>query len=213
MDRISLGRASLGGGGGGGFHRRGSLYSDISSGSSATRHWVNSVSDIYGPDEIEELLDELNRLEMAGLESSADPAEEFDVDGSQCGVVGARHLHHRRKANRGDAGGGGGRASPAFSVRSWDSHAFQASNPQRLPDIGHLVLGAGAGDDADGADGDGADGADGGAGTGGVKDDDDDGVAFRARHFHSVLCYCDTSTLKSPRTILRILLLVCDIVK
>ena len=32
------------------------------------RHWVNSVSDIYGPDEIEELLEDLNRLEMASFD-------------------------------------------------------------------------------------------------------------------------------------------------
>ena len=203
MDRISLGRASLGGGGGS-FHRRGSLYSDISSGSSATRHWVNSVSDIYGPDEIEELLDELNRLEMAGLESTNDPEEEYDVDGSHCGVGGHpsgsrhhQHHHHRRKPHNRSS-------SPAFSVRSWDSHAFQASHPQRLPAVTVPL-------DADGSDDDG--GGAGGAVSGVSGEDDDadraDGVGrFRARNFHSVLCYCDTSTLKSPRTILRIVLLV-----
>lgn len=37
-------------------------------GSAVTRHWVNSVSDIYGPDEIEELLEDLNRLEMASFD-------------------------------------------------------------------------------------------------------------------------------------------------
>ena len=31
----------------------------MSVGSTTTRHWVNSVSDIYGPDEIEELLEDL----------------------------------------------------------------------------------------------------------------------------------------------------------
>ena len=40
----------------------------ISVGSAVTRHWVNSVSDIYGPDEIEELLEDLNRLEMASFD-------------------------------------------------------------------------------------------------------------------------------------------------
>ena len=150
MDRISLGRASLGGGGGS-FHRRGSLYSDISSGSSATRHWVNSVSDIYGPDEIEELLDELNRLEMAGLESTNDPEEEYDVDGSHCGVGGHpsgsrhhQHHHHRRKPHNRSS-------SPAFSVRSWDSHAFQASHPQRLPAVTVPLDADGSDDDGGGA--------------------------------------------------------------
>ena len=38
---------------------RRSTSTDISVGSQTTRHWVNSVSDIYGPDEIEELLEDL----------------------------------------------------------------------------------------------------------------------------------------------------------
>ena len=38
---------------------RRSTSTDISVGSTTTRHWVNSVSDIYGPDEIEELLEDL----------------------------------------------------------------------------------------------------------------------------------------------------------
>ena len=38
------------------------------------RHWVNSVSDIYGQDEIEELLQDLNRLELATLDT-----EKFQV--------------------------------------------------------------------------------------------------------------------------------------
>ena len=42
---------------------------DVSVSSVATRHWVNSVSDIYGPDEIEELLQDLNKLELATLDS------------------------------------------------------------------------------------------------------------------------------------------------
>lgn len=67
-DRSSLSRGSVITGGG---------RSDaISVGSAATRHWVNSVSDIYGPDEIEELLEDLNRLEMA----SSDGLMMFDDD-------------------------------------------------------------------------------------------------------------------------------------
>ena len=57
--RASIGKGSLG---------RFSLATDISASSAATRHWVNSVSDIYGPDEIEDLLADLNRLELATLE-------------------------------------------------------------------------------------------------------------------------------------------------
>ena len=64
VDRGSLSRASLGRGSLGRF----SVATDVSASSAATRHWVNSVSDIYGPDEIEELLEDLNRLEMASFD-------------------------------------------------------------------------------------------------------------------------------------------------
>ena len=48
--------------------------------SAATRHWVNSVSDIYGPDEIEELLEDLNRLELAAGASFTDDEEPVVAD-------------------------------------------------------------------------------------------------------------------------------------
>ena len=99
----------------------------MSVGSSTTRHWVNSVSDIYGPDEIEELLEDLQvsssrrchvscevfsathayismlfycnfqRLEQAAFET--EDIQDFDIDGSQ---VGHHHHHHQ-----GQAGGRG----------------------------------------------------------------------------------------------------------
>ena len=53
------------GGGGAGSYLGGSDAVSLGGSSAATRHWVNSVSDIYGPDEIEELLEDLNRLELA----------------------------------------------------------------------------------------------------------------------------------------------------
>ena len=53
------------GGGGAGSYLAGSDAVSLGGSSAATRHWVNSVSDIYGPDEIEELLEDLNRLELA----------------------------------------------------------------------------------------------------------------------------------------------------
>ena len=65
VDRGSLSRASLGRGSLGRF----SVATDVSASSAATRHWVNSVSDIYGQDEIEELLQDLNRLELATLDT------------------------------------------------------------------------------------------------------------------------------------------------
>ena len=51
--------------------------------SQLSRHWVNSVSDIYGPDEIEELLEDLQRLEQAAFET--EDIQDFDIDGSQVG--------------------------------------------------------------------------------------------------------------------------------
>lgn len=58
----------------------------ISVGSAVTRHWVNSVSDIYGPDEIEELLEDLNRLEMASFDgvmmfdNNGLPSDDVELD-------------------------------------------------------------------------------------------------------------------------------------
>ena len=54
----------------------------ISVGSAVTRHWVNSVSDIYGPDEIEELLEDLNRLEMASFDGMMFSDDQVDDHGS-----------------------------------------------------------------------------------------------------------------------------------
>ena len=75
LSRGSAGKGSLG--------RYSVALSDVSAGagSNATRHWVNSVSDIYGPDEIEELLEDLNRLELAAFET--EEIQDFDIDGSQ----------------------------------------------------------------------------------------------------------------------------------
>ena len=102
VDRGSLSRASLGRGSLGRF----SVATDVSASSAATRHWVNSVSDIYGQDEIEELLQDLNRLELATLDtdkfqvsnnslskelepkSKECALQEFDIDGSHVGGIG-----------------------------------------------------------------------------------------------------------------------------
>ena len=98
VDRGSLSRASLGRGSLGRF----SVATDVSASSAATRHWVNSVSDIYGQDEIEELLQDLNRLELATLDTDKFQVrfnsqrgmlrrltvQEFDIDGSHVGGVG-----------------------------------------------------------------------------------------------------------------------------
>ena len=40
------------------------------------------------------------------------------------------------------------------------------------------------------------------------KEPDDDPVFFPSRPMQSIVCYCDMATLKTPRTILRVLLVV-----
>ena len=110
LDRSSLSRASVGKGSLGRF----SVATDVSASSAATRHWVNSVSDIYGPDEVEELLADLHRLEL--LTGDREDYREFDIDGSQlCGLESASPV-------RAPPALGADPPSPALSVRSWDSH-------------------------------------------------------------------------------------------
>lgn len=124
-DRASLSRASVGKGSLGRF----SVATDVSASSAATRHWVNSVSDIYGPDEIEELLQDLNRLELTAFEKN--DYREFDIDGSLVsgmelytgvvpggGVPGYPEHHHHQAAEAARVDP----PSPALSSRSWDSH-------------------------------------------------------------------------------------------
>ena len=72
------------------------------------------------------------------------------------------------------------RASPTFSVRSWDSHVHYQH------------------DDEDHQ-------ADGGA------DEDPGGLFHTQLTKESVACYCDIATFKTPRTLLRVLLVVCDV--
>ena len=110
IDRSSLSRASVGKGSLGRF----SVATDISASSAATRHWVNSVSDIYGPDEIEDLLQDLNRLELATF--NREDYREFDIDGSHLGGLDTFPVSPVKTPPNQDP------PSPALSVRSWDSH-------------------------------------------------------------------------------------------
>ncbi|CAB4067896.1 unnamed protein product [Lepeophtheirus salmonis] len=178
LSRVSVGHGSLG------------RASELSSGSVATRHWVNSVSDIYGPDEIEELLEDLNRLEFAALE--ADDFRDYDIDGSRVGSLrGGRSENVGRVRPRDrlaspeieDEGStrvhnqGSRRVpSPSESVNSWDSHVHYRRNEdeeddeqQRTPSI------------------------------------------YPSRLTHSIICFCDTSTFKTPRNFLRVLLVVTSV--
>lgn len=148
LDRSSLSRASVGKGSLGRF----SVATDISAASSAaTRHWVNSVSDIYGPDEIEDLLQDLHRLELASLDT--EDYREFEGLGGGQDSMALRCLPYRATAaplplqqqQLPDSSSSSCaatppppplvagaavpsdspvrlRPSPAHSVRSWDSH-------------------------------------------------------------------------------------------
>ncbi|XP_069700331.1 uncharacterized protein [Periplaneta americana] len=67
--------------------------------------YINSVSDLYGADEIEVLLEEIRDLEPASCRP--EDIQDFEIAGSQTGVASA----------------GIDCESPAVTVRSWDSHA------------------------------------------------------------------------------------------
>ena len=163
IDRASLSRASVGKGSLGRF----SVGTDISASSVATRHWVNSVSDIYGPDEIEELLQDLNKLELATFDT--EEFQEFDIDGSQLGGLdilptSAPSSPCARPPSPG-----------AISSRSWDSHTHYQQFKEPPDDYGW-----------------------GGGGAPG----------HIIRPLQAAVCYCDISVLRTPRTLLRVLVLV-----
>lgn len=273
--RFSLTGAIAGPGAGGpSSYLGGSDAVSLGGSSAATRHWVNSVSDIYGPDEIEELLEDLNRLELAAGASFTDdeepvvadlgyavqrararaaqqeaPSETIHIapEGNRLrSLDSGAHAHrphhsppsHARTTNRkkhtalsdpltGDQmlieGWGhdtcdnqdvvarvrlppspvtdrhdmaedvpmrmihhakamkpSARASPTFSVRSWDSHVHYQHDEDDHPSM------------ADGAD-------------------EDPGGLFLTRSKESVACYCDIATFKNPRTLLRVLLVVSEV--
>ena len=68
-----------------------------------TRRFIKSVSDIYGRDEMEELLDEIKHLEPHNFQSS--DIQDFEIDGS------------RILPNVGES-------TVSVSMQSWDSHAI-----------------------------------------------------------------------------------------
>ncbi|XP_046653643.1 uncharacterized protein LOC124344194 isoform X1 [Daphnia pulicaria] len=67
-----------------------------------SRRFIQSVSDIYGKDEMEELLDEIRHLEPCNFQSG--DIQDFEINGS-------RHLQNT------------GESTMSMSVQSWDSHA------------------------------------------------------------------------------------------
>ena len=78
--------------------------------------YINSVSDLYGADEIEVLLEEIRDLEPASCRP--EDIQDFEIAGSQTGVAAA----------------GIDCESPAVTVRSWDSHAnYRHQLPESSP--------------------------------------------------------------------------------
>ncbi|XP_063225937.1 uncharacterized protein LOC134532867 isoform X2 [Bacillus rossius redtenbacheri] len=85
--------------------------------------YINSVSDLYGADEIEVLLEEIRDLEPASYRP--EDIQDFEIAGSQTGV--ARGIPDCE--------------SPAVTVRSWDSHANYHSQLPESPNSGSLFSG------------------------------------------------------------------------
>ena len=75
------------------------------------RRYIQSVSDIYGKDEMEELLDEIRHLEPCNFQSG--DIQDFEINGS-------RQLQHT------------GESTISVSVQSWDSHAVYRNKREEL---------------------------------------------------------------------------------
>ena len=79
------------------------------------------------------------------------------------------------------------RGSSSWSVRSWDSHAHYQDYPDEE---------------------DGDEGGLGGGGNGNEDGQDNPEGGLYPSSIRPIVCYCDMSTFKTPRTILRVLLVV-----
>ncbi|CAB3364748.1 Hypothetical predicted protein [Cloeon dipterum] len=156
----------------------------------STGRYVNSVSDLYGADEIEVLLDEIKDLEPCSVRTediqvtrlSAKPPElrafsarhrvmtlDFEIAGSRTAVDedgpgGDKEPHEGSDA---DSEGEAGARSLVGTVHSWDSHANYRHD----------------------------------------LDDDDEGRML----FRGVIVYCDQRHLKSATGVVRVLLIVCTV--
>ena len=198
----------------------GTLNDAISIGSAATRHWVNSVSDIYGPDEIEELLDDLNRLELAGAaySQSEDEVEIYDYQGLNRGLTSDSTVMGAGILGKQGSSGDGKMTEPGIQIDQSDLLG---------KDTEMRTMG-GDGNNAGGVEENGGEycmpiQASRGSPTFSVKswdshthyqefkepeDDDPDHFFPSMSPMQSIVCYCDISTFKTPRTLLRVLLVV-----
>ena len=185
---------------------------------------MNSVSDIYGPDEIEELLDDLNRLELAGAaySQSEDEVELCDYQGLNRGLNSEMTMAAGIVAKESSSGD-----KRIMSTTHHEPGVLQADQDNLLgKDTEMRTIGGGDGTAAGGVVESGgycmpvqtARGSP----TFSVKswdshthyqefkepEDDDPDNFFPSRPMQSIVCYCDTSTFKTPRTLLRVLLVV-----
>ena len=185
---------------------------------------MNSVSDIYGPDEIEELLEDLNRLELAGAaySQSEDEVETYDYLGlnqghlsSESTTMGAGILgkEGHSQERKGDPSTGQGIHGEKGDLLGNDTEmqTLGGDEPAAATDViesgGRYCMPVQASR---------------GSPTFSVRswdshthyqefkepEDDDPDNFFPSRPMQSIVCYCDISTFKTPRTLLRVLLVV-----
>ncbi|XP_044315904.1 uncharacterized protein LOC108049598 [Drosophila rhopaloa] len=75
------------------------------------QRYIPSVSDLYGTDEIELLLDEIRELEIEPVCCQLDDEQDFEIAGSRAGELSHSHSHSLSLE------------SPLGTCTSWDSHA------------------------------------------------------------------------------------------
>jgi len=75
------------------------------------QRYIPSVSDLYGTDEIELLLDEIRELELEPVCCQLDDEQDFEIAGSRAGELSHSHSHSLSLE------------SPLGTCTSWDSHA------------------------------------------------------------------------------------------
>ncbi|KAG8226094.1 hypothetical protein J437_LFUL006401 [Ladona fulva] len=118
---LLTGSAGVAGGGGGNRERGATLPRATSAG-----RYVHSVSDLYGADEIEVLLEEIRDLEPP---STAEDFQDFEIDGSRsggverAGTLGQGMSGVNQGIEDGDVGANTGeRCESMGTIGSWDSH-------------------------------------------------------------------------------------------
>ena len=188
---------------------------------------MNSVSDIYGPDEIEELLDDLNRLELAGAaySQSEDEVEIYDYQGLNRGGLNSESTMGAgivfKEGHSGDRKIVSSKTDPGgIQVDQGDLLGKEHTEMQTIR--GDETTAGGGVEESGGGYCMPVQTSRRGSPTFSVKswdshthyqefkepEDDDPDNFFPSRPMQSIVCYCDISTFKTPRTLLRVLLVV-----